>query len=321
MTPDVTIIIPTRNRAKLLRQSLASALAQTWRNTEVLVLDNASGDDTPAVLQGCPDPALRVIRQPELLPMQENWGCGLKEARGEFAIFLGDDDLLHPNAVESRLQHARKYDASAAFSVHERVNEDASRVLQRVPAQPPAAGPLDRMTALRMALGIEFWIGSTLYRRARALEIWPVLGPDGTGFDVGLNCRLAFRDAAEGKVCFTGVSDIAWRQHGAQATRTQDDTGWDQKMVYLHRLRDEAPDRACSDLLTRSISNWRAWRGWQLALQGGQYGSALSLLGKAISTDPGNLWAWKTAAKWAVAGLPRAGRKPVAKTSDAHLLP
>lgn len=297
MTPEVTIIIPTRNRAHFLEQSLTSALAQTWQNIEVLVLDNASDDETPRVLTQFSDSRLRVVRHPELIVMQENWGFGLREARGEFVIFLGDDDLLHLNAAESRLTCARKYQASAVFSAHERVSEDASCVLQRVPSPALKPGPVNREKALSMALGIEFWIGSTLYLRSRALEIWPVLGPDETAFDVGLNSRLAFHDAILGRVSYTGEGDVSWRQHPAQATKGDVSRGWELKMKYLHRLRDEAPDRACRRILTRAISSWRTWLGWQLSGNAASRSQSRRLLASAIKTDPGNVWAWKMAVK------------------------
>ncbi len=96
----VTIAIPTRNRAELLRLSIASALAQTYDNFEVLVSNNASSDHTARVIaEFSGDPHLRVINQRVGLSMVENWNCCVKEASGEFFLLLSDDDLLEPEAI------------------------------------------------------------------------------------------------------------------------------------------------------------------------------------------------------------------------------
>jgi len=302
MIPDVTIIIPTRNRAPLFEEALKSALAQTASDFEVLVLDNASEDETPLVLRRYDVPHLRVIRHCEMLPMQDNWGCGLREARGEFVIFLGDDDLLFPNAVENRLGFARQYRAKAVFSAHQWINEDASRVLKRIPNLSMASGSINRDTALSMALAIEWWIGSTLYDRSRALEIWPRLGPDGTGFDIGINSRIAFRDGAEGRVYCANTVDVSWRQHPKQATKENVTASWELKMRYLSRLREEAPNQNCYRILTRDISNWKTWRGWELSNDGVSRSQSRKFLVSGIKTDPGNIWAWKMMLKCLLSG-------------------
>jgi glycosyltransferase involved in cell wall biosynthesis len=98
--PLVTIAIPTRNRATLLRECLASALAQTCSNFEVLVSDNASTDDTPAVLKSFRDPKLRVLTNSENIGLFNNWNQCLREAAGEYFVGLSDDDTLQPTFVE-----------------------------------------------------------------------------------------------------------------------------------------------------------------------------------------------------------------------------
>jgi glycosyltransferase involved in cell wall biosynthesis len=96
----VTIAIPTRNRAELLRLSIASALAQTYGNLEVFISNNASNDHTASVIEEfSSDPRVRVIHHPVGLTMVENWNACLSEASGEFFLLLSDDDLLEPEAI------------------------------------------------------------------------------------------------------------------------------------------------------------------------------------------------------------------------------
>jgi len=97
----VTIGIPTRNRAEFVMRAVRSALAQTCREIEVIVSDNASADDTVERLSGIRDPRLTVMAQAENLGMVGNFNACLNAARGEYFLMLSDDDVLEPDAIES----------------------------------------------------------------------------------------------------------------------------------------------------------------------------------------------------------------------------
>jgi glycosyltransferase involved in cell wall biosynthesis len=98
--PLVTIAIPTFNRAALLRGCLASALSQSYRNFEVLVVDNASTDETGETLSEFTDPRLRVIRQERNIGLLPNWNACLAGANGEYVVLLSDDDRIAPWLLE-----------------------------------------------------------------------------------------------------------------------------------------------------------------------------------------------------------------------------
>ena len=99
--PEITIAIPTRNRADLLRAALQSALAQPYGNIEIIVSDNCSDDGTATLLAGLSDPRIKVFRQEKLLSMHENWNFCLRMAAGEYFLLLSDDDLLVPGGLAS----------------------------------------------------------------------------------------------------------------------------------------------------------------------------------------------------------------------------
>jgi hypothetical protein len=99
--PRVSIVIPTRNRAHLLRIALKSALRQTWQDLEVLVSDNYCGnEETRIVYESFQDPRLRYVRTDRLLAMPDSWEFALSHAQGEFVTFLTDDSYLLPFALE-----------------------------------------------------------------------------------------------------------------------------------------------------------------------------------------------------------------------------
>jgi hypothetical protein len=102
--PRITIAIPTFNRASLLRECVASALAQRYRLLEVLVSDNASTDATQRTLAQFDDDRLRVLTQKTNIGLIPNWNACLESAKGEYIVFLSDDDRLAPWMVERCLE-------------------------------------------------------------------------------------------------------------------------------------------------------------------------------------------------------------------------
>lgn len=98
--PKFTIAIPTFNRAAWIEGAVAGALAQTCTDIEVLVSDNASTDETPAVLAKFDDPRVRVVRQATNVGMVGNWNACLAEARGDYIALVPDDDRISPWLLE-----------------------------------------------------------------------------------------------------------------------------------------------------------------------------------------------------------------------------
>ncbi len=98
--PFFTIATPTFNRARLIPESVQSALQQTEPDFELLISDNASSDNTPQVVRQFQDARLRYFRQPQNLGALGNCQFLLEQAQGEFFVLLQDDDLLHPDFLK-----------------------------------------------------------------------------------------------------------------------------------------------------------------------------------------------------------------------------
>ncbi|HZU73381.1 MAG TPA: glycosyltransferase family A protein [Acidimicrobiales bacterium] len=97
------MIIPTRNRSAMLRRTLATVLSQTRDDIEVVVVDEACEDDTPAFLASVGDPRLRVIRHERARGLASARNSGMAFARGEWSAFCDDDDLWAPYKLEAQL--------------------------------------------------------------------------------------------------------------------------------------------------------------------------------------------------------------------------
>jgi len=131
--PLVTIAIPTRNRAPLLTGCVASALAQTYQNIEVLVSDNASTDNTLAVLGSVRDRRLRVMTEPENIGLSGNWNKCLREAKGDYFVIVSDDDTVAPQFVEKCVNLVRQEPGlPVVVSAYEVFMSDEDRIVPAV---------------------------------------------------------------------------------------------------------------------------------------------------------------------------------------------
>ncbi len=93
MIPFLTIILPTYNRAKLIKRSIDSILSQDFKDFELLIIDDGSTDHTPELLQEYEDERIKIFTK-------SNGGVSsarnldLKHAKGEYITFIDSDDYI-----------------------------------------------------------------------------------------------------------------------------------------------------------------------------------------------------------------------------------
>ncbi|MCA1565455.1 MAG: glycosyltransferase family 2 protein [Acidobacteria bacterium] len=106
-SPDISVIIPTFNRAEYVAQSVESVFAQTFTDHEVIVVDDGSTDDTRATLERFAHaPKFRYFHQANAGRSRAR-NTGIAQAKGEFLLFLDSDDLLLPDALKVLHEAAR----------------------------------------------------------------------------------------------------------------------------------------------------------------------------------------------------------------------
>nr|VFK23320.1 MAG: Glycosyl transferase family 2 [Candidatus Kentron sp. MB]VFK28447.1 MAG: Glycosyl transferase family 2 [Candidatus Kentron sp. MB]VFK74257.1 MAG: Glycosyl transferase family 2 [Candidatus Kentron sp. MB] len=92
----ISIIIPTRERAVYLRESVRTALQIPDRDIEIVVSDNASTDGTRQVMEEIFDPRVKYVNTGRRVSMRENFEFGMRNSNGDYVIFFGDDDGILP---------------------------------------------------------------------------------------------------------------------------------------------------------------------------------------------------------------------------------
>lgn len=108
--PLVSVVIPTFNRLKYLKEAMASVFAQTYPHWELIVIDDGSTDYTFGYLSTISDSRVRIFRATHSGNPAHARNTGIACAHGEYVAFLDSDDLWEPDKLRVQLQylHARK---------------------------------------------------------------------------------------------------------------------------------------------------------------------------------------------------------------------
>lgn len=107
--PDVTVIVPTRNRRKVLPGALESVFAQTHKNLELIVVDDCSEDDTAGYLATIADPRFRWHRFDDWRRGSAARNHGAALSRAQILSFLDSDDRYLPDRLSSDLAFFTKH--------------------------------------------------------------------------------------------------------------------------------------------------------------------------------------------------------------------
>jgi glycosyltransferase involved in cell wall biosynthesis len=133
--PEVSVVLPTHNRPRLLALTLYSVLWQEGVDVEVVVVDDGSTDDIRAAVEGLADARVRLIRHERPLGVSAARNRGVAEARGSWIAFLDDDDVWAPDKLLAQLGAARQGAHGWAYVGAVNVTEDL-HVLGGAPPAP-----------------------------------------------------------------------------------------------------------------------------------------------------------------------------------------
>lgn len=129
--PLISVIVPVYNVEPYLRDCVDSILAQTYTNLEIILVDDGSPDNCPAI---CDEYAAKDARV--IVIHRENGGlsdarnAGLSVCRGEYIMFVDSDDLLTANAVEVLYNLAKEQQVPFVIGGHQRFNKSSETVEQ-----------------------------------------------------------------------------------------------------------------------------------------------------------------------------------------------
>ncbi len=130
MVKLVSIILATYNRAYLLEQAIQSVLDQTFKNFELIIIDDGSTDESVDLITKFGDPRIKLIASPHLGRSAAR-NLGLRECEGDYIAFLDSDDLYVPNKLEMQVNFFENlkdvgmiYTSADCF-----IDDDATRIV------------------------------------------------------------------------------------------------------------------------------------------------------------------------------------------------
>jgi glycosyltransferase involved in cell wall biosynthesis len=208
----VSVVITTRNRRRFLSEALAAVRAQSIDDWEVIVVDDASTDDTPSFLRDLHDPRVSWIRNDPQAGPSTVLNLGLAKARGKYVMFLDDDDLLRFDTLE-RLRgalEAQPHAVSAAGSC--RIFFDDGDSVR--PYRPARA--YTRVMWREFLFGWWSNSGQNLHRTAIVRELG--------GFDTAVrnvhDRKLWLHLSLRGPICVVPEVAMEYRQHPSQTSKS-----------------------------------------------------------------------------------------------------
>jgi glycosyltransferase involved in cell wall biosynthesis len=282
--PTVSVIIPAYNAEAFIADAVSSALEQTYRDLEVIVVDDGSTDGTLARLAGFGD-RIRVHQQPNRgVAMARNTGVGL--ARGGWIAFLDADDLWLPHKLERQLASA-----SAPMLYTDRMNIGARGDLPEIQS---AVTPMHGGDVFALLLGEGNFITNTSVMMRRALF------EKMNGFYTGLNGTedwdLWIRIAEGHEIGFIDEPLVRYRFHPGGLSRNFLKMGRERLEVIARALA--LPRGRALDWRTRRRIWAETWRtnGYE-AGQAGARAQALLDYARAAAAWPLEIQPYKEAVK------------------------
>ena len=127
--PSVSVCIPVYRGEEFLAETIRSVLDQTYRDFELVILDNASPDESGRIARSFGDRRIRVETNATTLPQPENWREVMRLCRAPLIKLVCADDLLHPRCLEYQVGPMEADPGIAVVAARRHMIDERSRVL------------------------------------------------------------------------------------------------------------------------------------------------------------------------------------------------
>lgn len=128
-SPSVSVCIPVYQGGRYLHETIQSVLDQSYRDFELVVLDNASTDRTADIVRSFDDPRMRLEQNEQTCPPQQNWDRATRLCTGPLIKLLCADDLLHPRCLEHQVPVLQDDSSLAVVACRRNMIDEKSRIV------------------------------------------------------------------------------------------------------------------------------------------------------------------------------------------------
>lgn len=239
--PRVSVVTPAFNAASFLSQAVESILGQTFTDFELIVVDDASTDDTPAILKGYRDPRLRVVRNERNLGIVRTRNRGMHMARGALICPFDADDVSLPTRLAKQVAFMDQHPGIVLLGT-------ATRYLEQGEVKPGKRVNNPTPVMLRWLMYVDNPLGhSTLMYRASAVAALDQ--PMDEAFRYSEDYEFCHRLIEQGDLALLDEPLVLYRRHPDAVSVTHEDAMLDYAYRVLERIYrpwfgDDAPAAA-----------------------------------------------------------------------------
>ena len=274
MTPKVSTVIPAYNAVRFLPQTVASALAQTWQDFELLVVDDGSTDETRTWVANHSDARVRLIEQAHQGTARAR-NLGIAQAQGDYIAFLDADDLWEPTKLEKQVAClGARPEVGLVHTAIRYIDDEGSEIGKVLHSE--GDGDVWEKVVLHMLVRC----GSTpLIRRS----CFDKVGMFDTDLDFAEDWDMWLRIAAHFHFAVLNEPLVAYRQHHANTTRKYQTIMPNLERVLERAFRDAPPEKRG---LRKKAYGYAYLFAAQRAFNERDLGEAASLLYRAFRSYP-----------------------------------
>lgn len=279
--PLVSVVIPTYNYARYLPQSIESALGQTHRGVEVIVVDDGSVDGTRDVVGRYGDRVIYRYQENIGLPRSRNQGARI--ARGEYFAFLDADDVWLPDKLEKQLPLLEKNpEVGMVCGMMDRIDIDGKPIPGLKPHLPPGE-TLAEMLQVGTALPSTFLVRRSVFDR---------IGGFSESLSYMEDLYFGFQVAMLSKVIVMPDILAHYRVHGDSLSHQKE------KMIsgyvqVFEKLLVDVTVPSLRRMVLHNLARYR-YRLGKLRVSEGEFGEARRLVAGAVSAAPMFGWNLET---------------------------
>lgn len=162
----VSVVIATYNNGHLLKRAIQSILSQTFREFELIVVDDGSGDNTKEVVESIPDERIRYLHHQKNKGEAAARNTAIAEAKGEYIAFLDSDDEALPERLDVQLRvfESNEDTLGVVFSDMIRVDRSGSQRVLHAPSIMPSEGDMyEKALAFKV---FKVGVGTSMFRKS-----------------------------------------------------------------------------------------------------------------------------------------------------------
>ena len=122
--PLISVVIPTHNDSKYIKEAILSVINQTYNNLEIIVIDDFSSDNTIEIIKSFNDKRIKIIQNDSNKGAAYSRNIGIKNCAGDFISFMDGDDVWSLNKTEEQIKFMKKNNYAFTSCLYSFMGED-----------------------------------------------------------------------------------------------------------------------------------------------------------------------------------------------------